>query len=282
MADLVVLAFVFPSYFYLDSQILKPANFEVTNLILDSDWVQVGEPLQISVNVTNNGNNNGNYTATLIKDDIAISTKTVQLSGGETTTVTFSTTEISEGDHTITIESLTRSFRVTSETPTKQAELRLTNLVTSRNEAEIGDTITVSVTATNIGDETGEFSLELFVNNQKRETKSIQLDGNKNTLVRFEIVENAEGDYEVKLGTLTTSFRIISNAQTVKPAEFKVSDLTVNPSSVLVDENVEISVKVTNVGEATGSFTLNLKIDGATRDTRDVSLAGQAIEVEGE
>ena len=60
MADLVVLAFVFPSYFYLDSQILKPANFEVTNLILDSDWVQVGEPLQISVNVTNNGNNNGN------------------------------------------------------------------------------------------------------------------------------------------------------------------------------------------------------------------------------
>jgi len=279
LADLVVLAFIVPSYFYLDSQILKPANFEVTDLILDSDWVQVGEPLHISVNVTNNGNKSGNYSATLIIDDIAISTKTVQLSGGETTTVTFSAIETIEGDHTITIENLTGTFRVTSETPTKQAELLLTNLVTSRDEAEIGDTITVSVKAGNIGDETGEFSLELFVNNQKRETKSIQLDGNENTLVQFEIVENSEGDYEVKIGTLTTLFRITSNAQSAKPAEFQVTSLTVNPSSVLVDEVVEIAVKVTNVGEVTGSYTVNLKIDGTQLNTRDVTLAGQATEV---
>jgi len=105
------------------------------------------------------------------------------------------------------------------------------------------------------------------------------LDGGEITSVQFEIVENAEGDYVVKLGTLTTSFRIISEAQSVKPAEFQVTDLTVNPSSVLADEVVEISVKVTNVGEATGSYTVNLRIDGATRDTRDVTLAGKATEV---
>ncbi|MCZ2807957.1 MAG: hypothetical protein O2V44_01225 [Candidatus Bathyarchaeota archaeon] len=279
LADLVILAFVIPSYFYVDAQILQPANFQVTDLTLDSDWVQVGEPIQISVNVTNIGDKSGNYTVTPAIDDIPISTKTVQLSGGETTTVIFTATEPTEGNHTITIGSVTKTFKVTSETPTKHAELRLTNLVTSRKEAEIGDPITVSVTATNIGDEAGEFSLELFVNNQKRETKSIQLDAGKTTSVQFEIVENAEGEYVVTLGSLTTSFRITSEAQSVKPAEFQVTDLTVNPSSALAGEVVEISVKVTNVGEATGNYTVNLKIDGATRDTKDVTLAGQATDV---
>ena len=279
LADLVLLAFVIPGYFYVESQIIKPPNFQVTDLILDSDWVQVGEPIQISVNVTNIGDKSGNYTVTPAIDDIPISTKTVQLSGGETTTVIFTATATTEGNHTIMIGDLTKTFLASSETPTKHAELRLTNLVTSRKEAAIGDPITVSVTATNIGDEAGEFSLELFVNNQKRETKSIQLDGGETTSVQFEIVENAEGEYVVKLGSLTTSFRITSEAQSVKPAEFQVTDLTVNPSSALAGEVVKISVKVTNVGEATGNYTVNLKIDGTTRDTKDVTLAGQATDV---
>ncbi len=200
LTDLVILAVIFPTFLYVDSQILKPANFQVTHLIIDSDWVQVGEPVQISVTVTNIGDKTGNHTVTLTIDDIPIWTKTVQLSGGEITTVVFTATEQTEGNHTITIGSVTGSFKVTSEIPTKQAELQLTNLVSSRKEAEIGDPITVSVTATNIGDETGEFLLELFVNNQKRETKSIQLDGGKSKSVQFEIVENAEGDYVVNVG----------------------------------------------------------------------------------
>ncbi|PVX24662.1 MAG: hypothetical protein CW691_06930 [Candidatus Bathyarchaeum sp.] len=279
LVDLIILSIVIPSYFYVDSQISKPANFQVTNLILDSDWVQVGESVQISVDVSNSGDKSGNHTVTLTIDDVPKTTKTVHLSGGETTTVEFTTTEQIEGTYTIMIDTLTQTLKVTSEAPTKQAELQLTNLVTSRKEAEIGDPITVSVTATNVGDVAAEFSLELFVNNQKRETKNIQLDGDETTSVQFEIVENAEGDYDVQLGTLTTSFRITSDAQSVKPAEFQVTDLTINPSSALTDEAVKISVTVTNIGEESGSYTVSLKIDGATRDSRDVTVSGQASEV---
>jgi hypothetical protein len=279
LADLVLLAFVVPSYFYVDSQISEPAEFQVTDLMLDSDWIKVGEPLQISVNVTNIGDESGNHTVTLTIDDIPITTETLHLSGGETTTITFTATETTEGNHTIMIGDLTKSFSVSSEAPTKKAELQLTNLVTSRKEAGIGEPITVSATATNIGDEAGKFSLELFINSQKRENKSIQLDGGKTTTVQFEIVENTEGEYEVRIGDLTTSFTITSEAQSVKPAEFQVTDLTINPSSVQANEAVKISVKVTNVGEAIGNYTVNLKIDAATRDTRDVTLAGQASEI---
>jgi hypothetical protein len=47
----------------------------------------------------------------------------------------------------------------------------------------------------------------------------------------------------------------------------------------MVDEIVEISVKVTNVGEASGSYTVNLKIDDTIRETKDVALSGGATEV---
>jgi hypothetical protein len=278
LADLIILAVIFPTYLYVDSQIIEPANFQVTDMMIDSDWAQVGEPVEISATVTNIGDKSGNYTVTLSVDDIPITAKTVQLSGGENTTVVFTATELTEGNHTITIETLSQSLKVTSEKPNTPAKLELTNLVTSRKVAEIGDPITVSVVGTNIGDEPGEFFVELFINNQKRETKSIYLDGGKTTSVRFEVIENTEGTYFVTLGTLTTSFEITSEAQPVKPAEFQVTDLTVNPTSASVDEVIEISVRVNNIGEATGSYSVNLQIDGTTRETRDITLAGQATE----
>ncbi len=279
VADLVLLALVIPGYFYVESQISKPAEFQMSSLILDSDWIKIGDTLQVSVNVTNIGDQSGNHTVTLTIDDIPITATTVNLSGGETTTVGFTATELTEGNHTVIIEDRTKTFVVSSEAPTRKAELSLTNLVTSRKEAQIGEPITVSVLAANIGDETGEFLLELFVNNQKRETKSITLGADKTTSVQFEIVENNEGTYEVMLGTLITSYKITSDAQTVKPAEFQVTDLMVNPSSVLTGEVVKISVIVTNIGEERGNYTVNLEIDGANKDTREISLAGQASEV---
>jgi len=278
-ANLILLAVAIPSYFYVDSLLPKPAKFQVTDLVLDSDWAQVGEQVQISVNVTNIGNKIGNNSVTLTIDDEPIATKTVQLSGAESTILVFTATATTEGNHTINIGNLTGTFKVTSEAPTKPAELRLTNLGISRTEAEVGETITVSATATNIGDEAGDFSLELFVNNEKRETRSLQLGSGETKTVQFEVVENAEGTYVVKLGTLTTSFRITSEAQPIKPAEFQVTELTINPPSVLADETVDISVKVTNVGEASGSYAVDLQIDGAVIETRNVNLSGGATEV---
>jgi hypothetical protein len=279
LADLVLLAFVVPGYFYANSQILNPAEFKVTNLILDYDWIQVGEPAQISVNVTNIGDLSGNHTVTLTIDEVPITTKTVQLSAAETTTVSFTASDLTVGNHTVTIGDLEASILVTLEAPIRPAELQITNLATSRKEARIGDPITISATATNIGDVAGEFSLNLLVNNEKRETKSVQLDSDETATVYFEVAEEAEGDYTVKLGNLTVSFSASSDAPAVKPAEFQVTELIVSPSAVMVDETVEISVKVTNVGEASGSYTVDLKIDDTTHETKDVTLPGGATDV---
>lgn len=279
MADLVLLALVIPGFFYVNSQLSSPAKFEVTGLALDPEWIQVGELTQVFANVTNKGDTSGNYTVTLAIDDVVLSTQTVQLLGGETSSVVFLATEQTEGNHTITVENMDVALKVTLEAPTRPAKLQLTNLVTSRNVAGIGDPVTVSVTAANIGDQADNFTLDLYVNEQKRETKTVSLDGGESKLVQFEIIENFEGDYVVKLKDLVTSFRISSDAQSTKPAEFQITDLEVNPSSVLINEVVKISVKLTNIGEETGSDILTLKIDGVEKESKEITLAGQAYEI---
>jgi len=277
--NLIILVIAVPSYFYTKSLIPKPASFQVTDLILDQTWVQVGESVQISVNVTNVGDKSGNHSVTLTIDDAPIETKTVQLAGAESAILDFTATVITEGNHTVQIADMVGSVKATLESPTKPAEIQVTDLGVSRTVAEVGETIIVSATASNIGDESGSFSLDLFVNNEKRETRTIQLASGETTTEEFEVSEEAEGTYVVKVGDLTKSFEITSEAQPVKPAEFQVTELLINPSSVLADEIVDISVKVTNVGEASGSYSVNLKIDDAIIETRDVTLSGGATEV---
>jgi len=277
--NVIIVAIAIPSYFYTKSLIPNPASFQVTDLILDQTWVQVGESVQISVNVTNVGDTAGNHSVTLTIDDEPIATKTVQLSGAASATLDFTATLITDGNHTVQIGDLIGSVKASLESPTKPAEIKVTDLGVSRTEAEVGETIIVSATVTNIGDESGSFSLDLFVNNQKRETRTIQLASGETTTEEFEVTEEAEGTYVVKVGDLTKSFEITSEAQPVKPAEFQVTELVINPVSVLADEIVDVSVKVTNVGEESGSYSVNLKIDGTIIETRDVTLSGGATEV---
>jgi len=227
--NLIIVAVAVPSYFYTKSLIPEPASFQVTDLILDQTWVQVGESVQISVNVTNVGDKTGNHSVTLTIDGEPIATKTVQLSGAESVTLDFTATVITEGNHTVQIGDLIGSVKATLESPTRPAEIKVTYLGVSRPVAEVGETIIVSATATNIGDESGSFSLDLFVNDEKRETRNIQLGSGETKTVEFEVIEEAEGIYHVKVGNLTKSFEITSEAQPVKPAEFQITELVINP-----------------------------------------------------
>ena len=112
-ANLLLLAVAFPSYLYVHSLIPKPAEFQVTDLDFDQSWVQVGTPVEISVNVTNIGDSGGNHSVILVIDDVPFETKTVQLSAAETATVFFTVAELTVGNHTVAIGDLTGTIQVT-------------------------------------------------------------------------------------------------------------------------------------------------------------------------
>ena len=277
--DLLIVAIAAPSYFYVDSLVPKEASFELSNLVINPEWVQFGEPVQVSVKVSNVGEKSGDFEVILMVDNETTTTETVRLSGQNETTLVFSLTEVDIGDHTVNIENLTGTIKVTSDTPTRPATLQITNLGVSRTEAGVGDMIIVSATASNIGDETGEFTIDLSINDQIIETKTIQLESKQSELLQYQVVENNEGTYQIKLGNLTTQFKITAEAEPPKPAEFKLTDLLVDPTSVIGGESVTVSVKVTNVGEETGNHIVNLNIDATPKDQQEISLTGGATKV---
>jgi uncharacterized protein YfaS (alpha-2-macroglobulin family) len=58
-----------------------------------------------------------------------------------------------------------------------------------------------------------------------------------------------------------------------KPANFEVSNLAVSPSQAQPNQEVTVSIKVTNTGEKSGDYSLQLKVDGVVTSTKQVTAA---------
>ena len=104
----------------------------MTDLTLEETTVQLGQPVQVSVNVTNVGEEVGNYSVILTIDDEPTDSKTVQLSGGESEIVDFSASGVAEGNHTVQIGDLNATFTITLEAPPAAADIQVTYLGVSR------------------------------------------------------------------------------------------------------------------------------------------------------
>jgi hypothetical protein len=57
------------------------------------------------------------------------------------------------------------------------------------------------------------------------------------------------------------------------PARFKVGNLTISPSQAQLNQEVTISVNVANTSETTGSYNLELKVNGISKLTKQVTVA---------
>lgn len=58
------------------------------------------------------------------------------------------------------------------------------------------------------------------------------------------------------------------------PASFHLSNLAVTPDEVLIGEEVQVSVLVQNTGDLSGTYTLQLEVNGEVVETKEISLAG--------
>ena len=66
-----------------------------------------------------------------------------------------------------------------------------------------------------------------------------------------------------------------------KPAEFTLSELTINPTEADLGEPLTIAVNVTNIGESEGAYVANLTINNQVRENQTVAvLAGESKRVE--
>jgi VCBS repeat-containing protein len=93
---------------------LSPANFEVSEIIVNPLLIESGNKIDVSVLVKNTGDLSGTYPAVMTVDDIAIKTQEVTLAGSAGRIVTFSFTSDAVGQHKISFGGLVAPFEVIS------------------------------------------------------------------------------------------------------------------------------------------------------------------------
>ena len=92
--------------------IAEPAVFSLSNLTIEPAEVAPNETVTISVSVANTGGSQGSHDVVLYINGVEEETKSVTLSAGDSTNVTFSVTKGDTGTYSVTIEGLSGSFTV--------------------------------------------------------------------------------------------------------------------------------------------------------------------------
>ena len=268
--DIIVVASAAAGFFYVSSlpgPALSPAQIQLVGLQVTPPTAIGGQPITVFINVTNTGGETGTYTVNLMLDGTQNQDQSVKLASGETKTVQFTISGADEGTHIVGVGSLEGTFTITN-------TFALSDLAINRTEAAIGEPIGVTVKITNKAQESGSYSITLSINDSAAQTKTGQLEGGASTSVLFEIMEQTEGTYQFKIGSLNGTFKINSAAPPPKPAEFQVANLTIDPEVADLGASVNVTAKVTNVGEVSGSYSVDFLVNGEVKGTKTVELSG--------
>jgi hypothetical protein len=89
----------------------------------------------------------------------------------------------------------------------------------------------------------------------------------------WETIEGAVVDSaKATITVMIDHFSIYTVLAYSKPATCKVQSVTVNHAQALTGDTISINVAVVNSGDRSGSYTVTLKVDGKTTETRDVTV----------
>ena len=155
---------------------------------------------------------------------------------------------------------------------TRPISFTATDLSVTPKEANLGESVTISVLVTNISDLTISHKVTLTIDNVAVAAKDVTLDGGDSQTVTFTTAKDAAGTYTVTVDGLSGTF-LVRGLTT-----FAISKLSVTPAEVVIGEEVTISTFITNTGNFTGSYKATLKIDNVLRATKVVTLEVGASE----
>ena len=225
----------------------KPPVLEITlsNLAITPTTVSPGEAVIISVLATNHSASALSTTVNL-KGDFTDS-KPVTLAAGASQTVTFTVTPTTEKTYNVSVDSLSGSFVCTS---APHGDIQLSDLVISPASCIEGDTVTISVTATNNGNANEVMAVTLKLAGSKysdtaQEIQQIILEPGKSRTVTFTFQPLVAETYAVTVDGLSGSL-VVNSAPTWPgwTAGTFVDGITATPTILYLGQTVTIAVAI--------------------------------------
>ena len=212
--DILIVAVAAGVYFYLQAEGLivgapKPAEFTLTELAINPPEAEIFEPVLVTVNVTNIGDEQGEYVANLTINNVLEQNQTVLVLGRNSTIVEFTVIKETEGTYTLEVGELsgTVTFKIP---PPSSSKIALSNLSINPREVWPNQTLTATVTALNQGEEDDVLAIRLMIDDSMVERQTIQLAAQETTTVEFTVTApTAEGKHTLKINSLSGTFTVV-------------------------------------------------------------------------
>jgi uncharacterized membrane protein len=100
---------------------------------------------------------------------------------------------------------------------TPPADFQTSDLNVTPREVEAGEVLTVSVKITNVGGQTGSYTLPLIINQTTEDTKTLTLEKGASTTTEFKVTKQTPGKYNIEIAGLIDEFTVTeasSNGET--------------------------------------------------------------------
>ncbi len=152
---------------------------------------------------------------------------------------------------------------------TRPAAFSIGDLTISSLEVLSGDTVTISIKITNTGGTSGSYTINLKINDVVEQTETPFISAGLSKVVNFTVNKEKAGNYDVEVAGKYNSFTV---KQLPEPVAFSIENLNITPMKVFTGETATISIKVSNTGGTTGSYTVNLKINGIIEESKEIIL----------
>jgi len=293
--DLIIVGVAAGIYFYFQGQGLiatgaKPATFTLSDLTINPLEAFVGESVQISVNLTNSGDIEGNHTVSLEINSVVKDTMNVTLAGNYSSQIIeFTYLEMTEGNYSVKISDLTGAFLI-KPAPPESSKIVLSNFLRAPYEIWANENITLTATATNPSTETENLTVKATIDDVIVGTQQISLDAGASQ--KIEITVNAsdvkEGKHTAKLNSLSGSFVVVQTGyHTItinrsgggsRALPFTLNGVDYQTAYTAVLPVGEYSISVPNpFNVGTGVLEFSYWSDGNRNPTRSITLNSRMI-----
>ena len=212
--DLLIVGAAAGAYFYLIDQgtitgASKPATFTLSDLTVNPLEAYVGEAIQISVNVTNIGDVEGNTTINLEINGAIKDSTNITLPGLKSSEIVeFTDIEMNEGNYTVKIGDLSAFFNI-KEPPPESSKIVLSGFKSNPYEAWPDEPVSITATAQNPFGEADRLMVRVMVDDIIVNSTVIELEAGASQTIQFTINATSEGKHTVKLNSLSGSFTIV-------------------------------------------------------------------------
>ena len=290
--DVLIVAVAAGVYFYLQAEGLivagpRAAEFTVSDLTINPLEVEVFEPVLVSINVTNIGDDAGEYVANLTINNVLMENQTVLVPGRNSTIAEFTVLEEDEGTYSVEIGGLSGSITFKPPSPSS-SKIGLSKLSATPYEVWPNQTTTITVTAINTGEETDSLAVRLSVDDSMVARKSIQLEAKESTIVEFKYNATTEGKHSVKVNSLSGSFTVVPTGYHTLivsrsgggsiPLTFTLDGVSHDTTYLALLPEGQYTIKAPNIVDVgTGILEFSYWNDGSTSSTITFTLDDRRI-----